>query len=272
MRGWRGQYRTFAGPRYPGLVGYAQLLTGSQKRADALAAFALRRAFGKWRRGTDVQLEAKIRRLIVARFLVTAESDDPPVVRAGIERVGSATRAASPESTEPSAPPEQPRVDASVYAPPGHATSQTLEFLHAGVTPEADVADGDSHAPPEPHQSQVRAEVEMVLAGEAAEVEPARVRETSVQSEPNQLPATLAMLTPRARVIVVLRHFDGLVPALIATQLDMEHDQVIKELRASYSILRSHLGVTIPDEPDHAASPAGDGAHQVVVTSHVGRR
>src|SRR5690554_2534816 len=144
MRGWRRQYGEFAGPRYPGLIAYAQLLTGDRDRADALAEYALRRTFGKRRRlGTDNEVEAEIRRAIVARFLATADPEDPPVLaHAVVEK---------DDVGEAHVPVRQPEVDTSLYAPPG---DQTFTVLHA---PGTDVTD-EAH---EPHRPQLRAEVEM---------------------------------------------------------------------------------------------------------------
>jgi len=248
--GWRRQYGEFAGPRYPRLIAYAQLLTGDRNRADALVAFALRRTFSALRRlGTDEQVEAEIRRLIVARFLATAGSEDAAH--------GNAAVAADPvcDAAEPSEPMEQPEVDLALYAPPNAATQQTFSFLHAPVTDETDEASEDSHEEQEPHQSQPRAEVE---------------KSQGAESESDHTHAALGMLAPQARAMTVLRHYDRLAPGLIAVQLGLDHDLVVKELHASYSLLRSELGITIPDEPDYVT--ASGGGYEVIVSPHARSR
>lgn len=254
MGGWRRQYGEFAGPRYPSLIAYAQLLAGDRTRADALAEHALRRTFGKrGRLGTDGQVEAEIRRQIVARFLATAEPE-------GTTDGGTAL-AADPvsEPPQPAAPATQPEVDPSLYAPPGESASQTFELLHTAGTGVADGTYEDSHESHEPQQSHVCAEVEKSTGPEA-------------ESEQDQTQTALGALSPRARAITVLRHYDGLAPGLIAEQLGLSPADISQEIRASHETLRARLGITIADEPDRTVPVPGDGTQQVMVTPHAGSR
>lgn len=242
MARWRRQYDAFAGPRYPGLIAYAQLLTGSRNRADALVNDALRRTFSTWRRlGTDVEVEAEIRRLIVARFLATASPGS--TVAAGVadhsrEQVGSVA---------------QPEVDPALYAPPGESVPRRARtVLHMG---SADVT------APGASQTGAPAVDERDPASSCAEQYGGAV------SEPDQTHAALAMLTPQARAITVLRHFDALTTGAIAAQLELTPAAVVDHLRASHATLRTQLRIAISDEPDHTTAPT-DARQHVLVTPH----
>lgn len=211
MGGWRQQYDYFAGPRYPSAVGYAQLLTSDRHRADALVAYALNRTFGRLRRlGTKAQTEAELRRLMVARYLETVDTES------GADTPGQASTTEGPAGLATRA--EDP-TDHAVWAP---ATRESRE-AHAG--------------PKNP------------------------------QDEADQVHAALAMLSPQVRAMVVLRHVDGLEPAMIAAQLDVEHGRVVKELRASNSVLGFQLGVAAPEEPDPIATVMGYGTYEIMVTA-----
>lgn len=245
MRGWRQQYDYFAGQRYPSLIAYAQLLTGNRNRADALVDHSLRRTFGRQRRlGTNAEVEAEIRRQIVARFLATTSPDDvaEPVVAAPV--------VAAPE------PAKQPEVDPALYAPPSEpTTARARTVLHT-----------ESAAAPESRASQTG-------APNTDEQDPASpCAERPGESDADQTRAALGGLSPQARAITVLRHYDGLRPGTIAEDLGLSPDEVVRELRASHDVLRARLGIAIADEPDHAAAAPGDNSQQVVVTSHKGRR
>lgn len=248
MARWRRQYDAFAGPRYPGLIAYAQLLTGSRERADALVNDALRRTFSTWRRlGTETEVEAEIRRLIVARFLATADTDDGAAVNA------AATEPVVTADTPVVAvqPANEREVDLALYAPPGEHP--------APVTPVTDESQEDSPAPYAPHQSSLRAEVEKPQGG---------TREPRATSESDQTHAALAMLTPQARAITVLRHFDSLAAGEIAAQLGLSPTAVVDHLRASHATLRTQLRIAIADEPDHITAPPTDADQHVLVTPH----
>lgn len=248
MRGWRQQYDYFAGQRYPSLIAYAQLLTGNRNRADALVDHSLRRTFGKQRRlGTNAEVEAEIRRQIVARFLATAGPDETT------DADVTATTDPAAESPEPV---DQSPVDPSIYAPPSEpTTSRARTVLHT-----------ESAAAPESRASQTG-------APNTDEQDPASpCAERPGESDADQTRAALGGLSPQARAITVLRHYDGLRPGTIAEDLGLSPDEVVRELRASHDVLRARLGIAIADEPDHAAAAPGDNSQQVVVTSHKGRR
>lgn len=247
MGGWRRQYREFAGPRYPSLIAYAQLLTGNRNRADALVDHSLRRTFGRQRRlGTQSEVETEIRRQIVARFLATAgpeETTDADV-----------TTATGPVAESPE-PVDQSQVDPSIYAPPSEPTpprARTVLHMESAEAPESGAS--QTGAP---------------NTDERDPASPCAERPGGSDADSDQMHAALGGLSPQARAITVLRHYDSLRPGTIAENLGLSPDEVIRELRASHEALRTRLGIAIADEPDHAAATApGDNSQQVVVTPH----
>lgn len=230
MKRWRSQYSQFTGPRYPSLVGYAQLLALDNTRANELVAFALRRTFGRWRRqGTAAQTQAQLRRLIVTRFLATAgpeKSADTDV-----------TTAPDPAANAPK-PVDQIPIDLSIYAPPGESTTSRARAV---VHTESAAAPGSGAS-----QTAVPTTAERDSASPCAE--------RPGGSEVDQTHAALAALSPRARAITVLRHYDGLWPETIAEYLGLSPDQVVRELRASHDVLRAQLGIHIGAEPNLRAA------------------
>ena len=249
MGGWRRHYGELSGPRYPNLIAYAQLLTGSRDTADALVQHALRRTFGRVRRlGTAAQVEEEVRRAIVARLLATAEPEGAAVAPAPV-----AAAAAPPK------PVKQPEVDPALYAPPGTLPTETELRAHLHMDSADVTAPGALQTGPPDKE-----DPEPAL--------PCAERSGGAVSESDQTHSALATLTPQARAITVLRHYEGLAPGLIAVQLGLEPAAVVEQLRTSHTVLRAHLGITIADEPDHTTSPTGDGAYEITVTPHTRSR
>ncbi|MFW7413915.1 sigma factor-like helix-turn-helix DNA-binding protein [Demequina sp. SO4-18] len=243
MARWTRLYDELAGPRYPFLLAYAQLLTGDREAADALVASALKRTFARPRRFDGVgPVELQVRREIVTRFLARAGEFEPPPAPVETDR-----DVASAAETSPTPQPSE-HEPANPYAPPAPG-QEPVTPPAAPLTPaEGDGADSSARA--------------SAGVADPADAAPEPRDEEAVLRE------ALLALPPQARAVALLRHHDGLTPGQICERLGLSLDGVRSALQDVRRVARTRLGIELEVEPHAEEGLAGS---EVTVADHAGR-
>ncbi|MFW2512383.1 sigma factor-like helix-turn-helix DNA-binding protein [Demequina sp. SO4-13] len=250
---WTRLYDELAGPRYPALLAYAQLLTGERQAADALVAAALRRTFARPRRLGDIgPVEHQVRQAIVSEFLARASEFEAVTVPARAAD-GGVEAGTSPEPLPVAGPEPDHHASPNPYAPPAPGEESAFPPASHPAPAEGDRADEPAPA--------------SAVVTEDAVTEPVD-GSPSPPDDDGRLRDALLALPPRARVVALLRHHDGLTPGQISERLGLSLDGVRSSLQDVRRVARTRLGIELEAEP-HAAE--GCVSSEVTVADHAGR-